>query len=69
MTRPGEKPTDIRFLSVPSLGTKPIVLDENSSAAFIEGLRDGGYDGERIPTVGGMYLITITKLGDEDAAL
>lgn len=65
MTGPFEKPTDIRFYSVPSLGTKAVKADERSSAALLAGLVALGFEAYRTEVDPGMYSITITKLGDE----
>lgn len=62
MTGPFEKPTNIRFYSVPSLGAKEVKADERASGAILKGLQAIGFEAYRTPVSNGVYEITITKL-------
>lgn len=67
MTGPFEKPTDIKFFSVPSMGRKVVLMDERASAAYLTALTESGVSAYRTLVGFGMYSITITSLGSTGA--
>lgn len=63
MSAPGDRPVDIEFLSVPSLGLKAVTVDADVAEALIAGMRALGIEAEKVETGGNdLYLIWVRSL-------